>query len=65
MICSSGCSSLSNRVVFVDAKDDVIRLGEDVRGHVFYQNAAGQWVRSGNKVTLPAGWYAGRLEGEQ
>jgi len=55
---------LSNRVVFVDAKNDVVRLGEDVKGHVFYQDAAGNWIKSGNKVTLPAGWYAGRLDKE-
>ncbi len=52
----------SNRVVFVDAKEDVVRLGEDVKGHVFFQNEKGEWVRSGNKVRLPAGWYAGRLD---
>lgn len=58
----SGCGMLSNRVVFVDEKDDVIRLGEDVKGHVFFQNEKGEWVKSGNRVKLPAGWYAGRLD---
>ncbi len=58
----SGCGMFSNRVVFVDSRADVVRLGEDVRGHVFFQNEKGEWVRSGNKVKLPAGWYAGYLE---
>jgi len=47
-------------VVFVDTTQDVVRLGRDVRGHVYYQKA-GKWVRSANKVHLPAGWYAGGL----
>lgn len=61
-VLSSGCSMFSNRVVFVDSKADVVRLGEDVKGHVFYQNEKGEWIRSGNKVKLPAGWYAGHLD---
>lgn len=47
-------------VVFVDTTQDIIRLGRDVRGHVYYQKS-GRWIRSANKVTLPAGWYAGGL----
>jgi len=62
MLALSGCGMFSNRVVFVDAKSDVVRLGEDVKGHVFYQNEKGEWVKSGNRVKLPAGWYAGRLD---
>lgn len=58
----TSCSLFSNRVVFVDAKTDVVRLGEDVKGHVFYQNEKGEWIKSGNRVKLPAGWYAGRLD---
>ena len=50
-------------VVFVDTTQDVIRLADDVRGHVYYQKD-GRWVRSANKVTLPAGWYAGGLPPE-
>lgn len=62
LLLTSGCSMFSNRVVFVDAKEDVVRLGEDVKGHVFFQNEKGEWIRSGNKVRIPAGWYAGRLD---
>jgi len=58
----SGCGMFANRVVFVDAKSDVIRLGEDVKGHVFYQNEKGEWIKSGNRVRIPAGWYAGHLD---
>lgn len=58
----SGCGMLSPRVVFVDSSSDVVRLGENVKGHVFYQNDKGEWVKSSNRVKLPAGWYAGRLD---
>lgn len=56
----AGCALFqNNRVVFVSAADDVVRLDSDCKGHVFTQNAKGEWVRSGKKVNLPAGWYAG------
>ncbi len=54
-----GCVT-SPDVVFVDTTQDIIRLGRDVRGHVYYQKS-GRWIRSANKVTLPPGWYAGGL----
>ena len=57
-----GCVT-SPDVVFVDTTQDVIRLGRDVRGHVYYQKG-GRWIRSANEVTLPAGWYAGGLPPE-
>ena len=50
-------------VIFVDTTQDVIRLADDVEGHVYYQKD-GRWVRSHNKVKLPAGWYAGGLPPE-
>ena len=48
-------------VVFVSTDGgDLVRLGRDVRGHVYFWKG-GSWVRSENKVLLPAGWYAGGL----
>jgi hypothetical protein len=49
-----GCAA---KVVVIDSRADVVRLGPDVRGTVYlYQG--GQWVKT-SKVTLPEGWYAG------
>ena len=56
---ASGCKSA--RVVFVDAAfdgHDVVRLGGDVKGHVYFPKEGGGWEKSRNKVTLPEGWYA-------
>ena len=58
MISSSGCGT--SRVVFVDTSQDMVRLGPDVRGHVYYLKG-GEWIKSKNKVTLPEGWYAGGI----
>lgn len=55
-----GCQS--SRVVFV-GEGDLIRIGPDVVGHVYYLKN-GQWEKSGNKVKLPEGWYAGSLQKE-
>ena len=56
---ASGCKSA--RVVFVDSSlesHDVVRLADDVKGHVYFPKEGGGWERSFNKVTLPEGWYA-------
>lgn len=51
----NGCAT---RTVVIDSRADVVRLGPDVSGHVYlYQ--AGQWVKTGDKVKLPEGWFAG------
>ena len=52
---ASGCRT---SVVILDSQQDVVRLGDDVTGHV-YTWQDGRWVLSGNKVRLPQGWYAG------
>ena len=68
ILCASGCKSA--RVVFVDAAfdgHDVVRLGGDVKGHVYFPKEGGGWEKSRNKVTLPEGWYAlpvGNVEDE-
>ena len=59
ILCASGCKSA--RVVFVDAAvdgHDVVRLGGDVKGHVYFPKEGGGWEKSRNKVTLPEGWDA-------
>ena len=59
ILCASGCKRA--RVVFVDsalASHDVVRLGDDVKGHVYFPKEGGGWEKSRNAVTLPEGWYA-------
>lgn len=51
-------------MVFVHEAKDVVRLGPKVTGRVYFYRD-GQWVLSKNKVTLPEGWYAGQLDGEE
>lgn len=53
-------------MVFVDGSlnsADMVRLGDDCRGHVYFYKA-GEWVKSKNKVTLPEGWVAGGVPKE-
>lgn len=52
----------STRVVFIHQSSDVVRMGPEVQGKVYFLRD-GTWVLSKNKVTLPEGWYAGALEG--
>jgi len=47
-------------VVFIKTSSDVVRLGPDVRGKVYFRKD-GEWVLSKNTVKLPEGWYAGSL----
>lgn len=50
----------TTRVVFIKTSSDVVRLGPDVRGKVYFRQD-GEWVLSKNTVKLPEGWYAGSL----
>ena len=50
----AGCST---RVIFVP-EGTPVRLAEPVRARVFVKDDKGQVVRSANKMTIPAGWYA-------
>ena len=61
---STSCVT-SPDVIFVDTTQDVIRLGKNVTGFIFYRDGSGKWIRSNNKVKLPAGWYAGGLPAEE
>jgi hypothetical protein len=51
-----GCST---KVLVIHSDSDLVRLGPDVSGHIYTRNRNGVWVKSGNKVLLPEGWYAG------
>lgn len=53
--CLSGCVT---KVVVVDPRTSLVRLGDDVKGHVYFYTGT-NWVKSSNKVKLPEGWYAG------
>ena len=60
MLCVVSCGT--TKVVFIHESKDVVRLGPDVTGKVYFRQN-GQWVLSKNKVRLPEGWYAGSLDG--
>ena len=57
-----GCGT--TRVTFLDSSDDLVRIGPDVSGRVYFYKD-GSWVLSKNKVKLPEGWYAGPLPREE
>ena len=58
----TGCKS--SNVVFVEVSDGLVRLGPDVRGHVYFWNGSA-WELSNNSVDLPEGWYAGSMNGAE
>lgn len=41
----------------INSQDDVVRIGPDVKGHV-YVYRSGKW-QDGGKCHLPEGWFAG------
>ena len=59
---ATGCGT--TRVVFVKTDTDVVRIGPNVSGKIYFRKG-GEWVLSKNKVKLPEGWYAGALGGEE
>ena len=62
-VLNKGCVTPSKKseVIFVPQSNGMVRLGDDVTGHVYIYREKG-WVRTEGKVKLPAGWYAGSLE---
>tara|TARA_B100000900_G_C20385349_1_gene636259 strand:+ start:356 stop:577 length:222 start_codon:yes stop_codon:yes gene_type:complete len=58
----SGCGS--SKVVFVNESDGLVRLGSDVRGHVYFWDGT-TWVLSQSPVDLPEGWFAGSIGAEE
>ena len=53
-----GCGG--RRVIMVPESTGLVRLGHDVKGHVYHWNGS-EWELSSNAVSLPEGWYAGSL----
>ena len=51
----------STRVVFVDTKANLVRIGPNFPAGKVYILKNGEWILSKNKVKLPEGWYAGGL----
>ena len=43
---------------------DLVRLGSDVKGDVYFWNGS-EWERSSSSVHLPEGWYAGSIESQE
>ena len=62
LLFGGGCGT--TRVVFVKTDSDVVRIGPNVSGPVYFRKG-GEWVLSKNKVKLPEGWYAGALGDEE
>jgi hypothetical protein len=56
IVALNGCAT---KTIVIDSQSDIVRLGNDVRGHVYYYKD-GQWQKSG-RVTLPEGWFAGSM----
>jgi hypothetical protein len=50
----SGCASR----VILDPEGEPVLLAEPVKARVFVKTKDGNIVRSQNRVTIPAGWYA-------
>ncbi len=46
--------------MFVPESDGLVKLGDDVIGHVYWWTGS-EWELSKGKVSLPAGWLAGSL----
>lgn len=56
-------SCATRTTVVIDSSSDIVRLGPDVRGHVYiWDTNTKTWALSTDKVTLPAGWYAGPMD---
>ena len=53
-----GCGG--RKVVLVPVSTGLVRLGSDVKGHIYHWNGS-EWELSSNTVHLPEGWYAGSL----
>lgn len=61
MLLSGGCAS-GKRVVLVDPSKTIIRIGPNVTGRVYVKGSSGTWELSRNKVTIPEGWFAGKVD---
>lgn len=58
---AAGCAT--KRAVTVDSHSTIVRLGDDVNGHIYlYDAKTHDWILTANKMTLPEGWFAGFYE---
>ena len=53
--CASGCGLVKTRTVLIP-QGEAVQLAEPVEAYV-YVTVGGKRERSGNRVTLPEGWY--------
>lgn len=60
----ASCAGCGTTVIFVPDGTPV-RLAEPVHTHVYVYDGQGNLVRSPNKVTLPAGWWAAPVPEDQ
>ena len=60
LLITSAIGGCGRRVVFVSESEGLVRLGNDVRGHIYFWNGS-EWELSSSTVALPEGWYAGSL----
>jgi len=60
LLITSAIVGCGRRVVFVSESDGLVRLGNDVKGHIYFWNGS-EWELSSSPVMLPEGWYAGSL----
>jgi len=54
LIASSGCAT---KVILVP-EGEPVRLAEPIKSRVWVIDSKGDSVKSQNRVTIPAGWYA-------
>ena len=55
-------TSCASRTVMLDTNRSIVRLGADVRGHIYVWNAGHHaWELTG-PIVLPEGWYAGPMQ---
>jgi hypothetical protein len=58
LLAVTGCAT--SRTVVLNPATDLVRLGPDVTGHVYFFRD-GKWQLTGDRIRLPEGWYAGAL----
>ena len=55
---AAGCAT--ERVAVIDRQSDWVKLGPDVRGHVYvWDEDIHDWSKASRRITLPEGWVAG------
>lgn len=58
LLTNSGCAT--SKVTVIDRSSDWVKIGPDVRGHVYvWDSATHGWSLSKQALQLPQGWVAG------